>query len=190
MTLRFEKNCYPDVNIYRQRKELGLNPIPRKPNVWSRNRSLQHSATDILSSGTARQSTSFCRSFKRQGYRHDLARTKDRKIEQEYCLYTNKISTSDETEYGKWKKDQNKVDDHPSAVAFFKNKVNEAAPRWMQLKSIQIPAFFDFKKRIIQEKTRAKQFKDRSKNEGKKECFVSMFCLDRIVVCDDAYGYA
>ena len=102
MTLRFEKNCYPDVNIYRQRKELGLNPIPRKPNVWSRNRSLQHSASDILSQGTARQSTSFCRSFKRQGYRHDLARTKDRKMEQEYCLYTNKISTSDESEYGRF----------------------------------------------------------------------------------------
>jgi hypothetical protein len=180
MSLRFEKSCYPDVNVYQTRKNLGLNPIPRKPNVWSttsRSTSsggesgLIRSASNILGNTTSRKSTTFNRSFKRLGYRHDLEHSKDLKKENEYCLYTNKISNSDEHEYGIWKRKKNVSSgayEHPSSIGFFKNRVNESAPKWMQLKSIQPSAFFKHKNRLDNEKIKEKQFKlDRLKNEDR-----------------------
>lgn len=178
MSLRFEKMCYPDVLDYKARKEKGLYPLPRKLNVWAKN-SLARSGSDILgtnkknSSGreTFRGSTAFTRGWKRQGYRRDLEKTKDLKKDKDYCVYTSKISTPDEREYGEWKGRVNKntgAYNHPESIGFFKGKVNEAAPKWMQLKTLQTPAFFSYKKSCDDEKRYERQYKlDRKKNEDR-----------------------
>jgi len=116
--LRFEKMCYPDVLDYKARKEKGLFPLPRKPNVWSTAKTLSRSGSDILGTSkknaftstglsniggtsgreTFRGSTSFTRGWKRQGYRKDLEQTRDSKSDTHFCVFSNKVSKSMETD--------------------------------------------------------------------------------------------
>lgn len=118
MSLRFEKLCYPDVLDYKARKEKGLFPLPRKPNVWSTAKTLSRSGSDILGTSkknaftsiglsniggtsgreTFRGSTSFTRGWKRQGYRKDLEQTRDSKSDTHFCVFSNKVSRSMETD--------------------------------------------------------------------------------------------
>ena len=172
MTLRFDKLCYPDVNNYKLRKEAGLPLFPRKTNVWDRskkNLALSKSASHILTQKPF--SSTFNRNFTRCGYRKDLERTKDQKRDRVYPKYTNKISTPNEHEYGTWKKQVNHntgAYNHRESVGFFKNRVNEAAPKWMQLKKLQTPAFFEHKRKKDAEWKSQEQYKsDRAKNEDR-----------------------
>jgi hypothetical protein len=163
--LRFDKLCYPDVNIYKQRIQAGLPPIPRKPNIWSttpKSRALAKSASAMLATRTPRFQTTFNQSFTRVGYRKDLERTVDQKKDKEYPTYTNKISTPNEKEYGIWKKQINHSTgayNHSESVGFFKNRVTDSAPKWMQLKKLQTPAFFTHKKKRDNEKRKEMEYR-------------------------------